>query len=60
MNKENTNKKHLIQVCMDVWTEGDEDSHKDSVYVILKSLIGEIYKGVRINDINIRIEGEHK
>ena len=45
---------------MDVWTEGDEDSHKDSVYVLLKSLIGEIYKGVRIHDINIRIEGEHK
>ena len=60
MNKnDNSNPcaKHYSRVTLNLWTISDENkSHKDAIYVLLKSLIGETYEDVRVFDMDVMID----
>lgn len=68
MNKKNNNvggnsytAAHLARVTLNLWTTSDENtSHKDAIYVLLKSLIGEKYEGVTVFDMDVIINEEYK
>lgn len=56
INQANT-AKHYSRVTLKLWTISDENkSHKDTIYVLLKSLIGENYEGVRVFDMEVMID----
>lgn len=49
--------KHYSRVTLKLWTISDENkSHKDAIYVMLKSLIGETYEDVRVFDMEVMID----
>lgn len=56
INQANT-AKHYSKVTLNLWTISDENkSHKDAIYVLLKSLIGETYEDVRVFDMDVMID----